>query len=77
MTPTSFQDITTYNNFYEFGTGKDDPSHNAWRLKTSPWSVKVDGEVKHKKVFDIDALMKFIPWKNAFTGIAASRHGAW
>ena len=61
VTPTSFQDITTYNNFYEFGTGKDDPSHNAWRLKTSPWSVKVDGEVKKKKVFDIDALMKIHP----------------
>ncbi|MHB8390152.1 MAG: protein-methionine-sulfoxide reductase catalytic subunit MsrP [Acidobacteriaceae bacterium] len=61
VAPTSFQDITTYNNFYEFGTDKSDPSHNAWRLKTSPWSVKVDGEVKKKKVFDIDALMKIHP----------------
>lgn len=61
LTQTSYQDITTYNNFYEFGTGKDDPSHNAWRLKTSPWSVKVDGEVKNKKEFDIDALMKIHP----------------
>ncbi len=61
LTLTSFQDITTYNNFYEFGTGKQDPSHNAWKLKTSPWSVKVDGEVKNKKVFDIDALMKLRP----------------
>jgi len=61
VTPTSFQDITTYNNFYEFGTGKSDPSHNAWRLKTNPWSIKVDGEVKTKKEFDIDALMKIAP----------------
>lgn len=61
VTPTSFQDITTYNNFYEFGTGKSDPSHNAWRLQTSPWSIKVDGLVKQKKVFDIDALMKLHP----------------
>lgn len=61
LTLTSFQDITTYNNFYEFGTGKQDPSHNAWRMKTSPWSVQVDGEVKKKKVFDIDTLMKLRP----------------
>ncbi|MGH9616731.1 MAG: molybdopterin-dependent oxidoreductase, partial [Acidobacteriaceae bacterium] len=61
LTLTPFQDITTYNNFYEFGTGKSDPSHNAWRMKTSPWSVKVDGEVKSKKEFDIDALMKIHP----------------
>jgi methionine sulfoxide reductase catalytic subunit len=61
VTPTSFENITTYNNFYEFGTGKSDPSHNAWRLKTSPWTIKVDGEVKNKKEFDIDALMKIHP----------------
>lgn len=61
LTLTSFEDITTYNNFYEFGSGKSDPSHNAWRLKTSPWSVKVDGEVKKPKTFDIDALRKLRP----------------
>jgi sulfoxide reductase catalytic subunit YedY len=61
LTLTSYNDVTTYNNFYEFGTGKDDPSHNAWRLKTSPWSVKVDGLVAKPKVFDIDALMKLHP----------------
>ena len=61
LTETSFQDITTYNNFYEFGTGKDDPSHNAWRLKTSPWSVKVSGLVAKPKTFDIDALRKLSP----------------
>jgi sulfoxide reductase catalytic subunit YedY len=61
VTPTPFEDITTYNNFYEFGTSKSDPSHNAWRLKTNPWKVKVDGEVKTKKEFDIDALMKIHP----------------
>ena len=58
LTPTSFQDITNYNNFYEFGTGKTDPAHNAWRLKTSPWSVKVDGLVQKSKTFDIDAFDK-------------------
>jgi sulfoxide reductase catalytic subunit YedY len=40
----SFQDITTYNNYYEFGTGKSDPAANAHTLKPSPWSVQVTGE---------------------------------
>ena len=61
LTQTSFQDVTTYNNFYEFGTGKDDPAHNAWRLQTSPWTVKVDGLVQKPKTFDIDQLMKIHP----------------
>lgn len=61
LTLTAYKDITTYNNFYEFGTNKDDPSHNAWRLKTRPWSVKVSGLVKKPQVFDIDALMKLRP----------------
>ena len=41
--PTPFQDVASYNNFYEFGTGKDEPSKNAGRLKTSPWSIAVRG----------------------------------
>lgn len=39
----SFAEITSYNNFYEFGTEKNDPQRNAGRLKTSPWKVKIDG----------------------------------
>src|SRR5437764_10793864 len=39
----SFQDITSYNNYYEFGTNKNDPQRYAGRLKTSPWTVKIDG----------------------------------
>ncbi len=42
--PNSWEDVTTYNNFYEFGTGKDDPQRNAHSLVTSPWTVKVSGE---------------------------------
>lgn len=42
--PNSWQDITTYNNFYEFGTGKEDPYRNAGNFVTSPWSVKISGE---------------------------------
>lgn len=61
LTLTTFKDITTYNNFYEFGTDKEDPSHNAWRLKTRPWSVQVTGLVKKPKTFDIDTLLKLRP----------------
>jgi sulfoxide reductase catalytic subunit YedY len=43
-TPNSWDDITTYNNFYEFGTAKDDPSANAQDFVTKPWSVKISGE---------------------------------
>ncbi|MGA9667800.1 MAG: protein-methionine-sulfoxide reductase catalytic subunit MsrP [Terracidiphilus sp.] len=60
-TPTSFADITHYNNFYEFGVQKDDPAKNAGGLPTRPWTVRVDGKVKTPKTFDIDALLKLRP----------------
>ncbi|MEO0773469.1 MAG: mononuclear molybdenum enzyme YedY, partial [Pseudomonadota bacterium] len=46
LEPTSWEDITSYNNFYEFGTGKDDPKKHAHMLTTDPWSVKIDGMVE-------------------------------
>jgi sulfoxide reductase catalytic subunit YedY len=55
---TSYKDITTYNNFYEFGTDKSDPSQNAGTLRPHPWRVSVEGEVRNAKVYDIDELMK-------------------
>jgi len=58
---TSFQDITHYNNFYEFGENKSDPAQNAGVLPTRPWTVKVSGLVKTPKTFDIDALLKLHP----------------
>ncbi len=58
---TSYEDITTYNNFYEFGTDKDDPSRNAGSLKPRPWTVAIEGEVQKPKVYDIDELMKLAP----------------
>jgi len=61
LTPTSFYDITHYNNFYEFGPDKDDPARYADSLRTQPWSVSVEGLVKTKKKFDIDSLMKLRP----------------
>ncbi len=54
----TFKEITTYNNFYEFGTDKSDPSENAQNFRTSPWKVSVEGEVKHPKVYDRDDLVK-------------------
>ncbi|MCL6282586.1 protein-methionine-sulfoxide reductase catalytic subunit MsrP [Ruegeria sp. 2012CJ41-6] len=45
LEPNSWEEITTYNNFYEFGTGKEDPAKYAHQMKTDPWSVKIDGLV--------------------------------
>lgn len=55
---TPYADVTTYNNFYEFGTDKADPAKNAHTLKTRPWTVAVEGAVKKPKVYDIDELLK-------------------
>ena len=59
--PTAYADVTSYNNFYEFGTDKSDPGANAHRLKTRPWTVAVEGEVSKPKVYDIDELLKLAP----------------
>jgi len=56
--PNSYADITSYNNFYEFGTDKADPARTAHTLKTRPWTVSVEGEVKKPKVYDIDELLR-------------------
>jgi len=56
--PNSLQDITTYNNYYEFGTGKSDPSKNAGTLKTSPWSVQVSGEAEKLGTFTLEDILK-------------------
>jgi methionine sulfoxide reductase catalytic subunit len=60
-TPTPYEDITHYNNFYEFGVNKDDPAKYAGSLKTRPWSIKVEGLVSKPQTFDIDALLKLRP----------------
>ena len=57
-TPNKFAEIAGYNNFYEFGTDKDDPSHNAHTLRTRPWTVTVSGEAEVRGTFDLDDLMK-------------------
>jgi methionine sulfoxide reductase catalytic subunit len=61
VTPTSFEDITHYNNFYEFGPDKGDPAKNSGSLHTRPWSIKVEGLVAKPQTFDIDTLLKLRP----------------
>ena len=58
---TDYKDVTTYNNFYEFGTSKEDPAQNAGSLKTRPWTITVEGEVNKPKVIDIEELLKLAP----------------
>jgi methionine sulfoxide reductase catalytic subunit len=59
---TNLQDITHYNNYYEFGTDKSDPSKNAGILPTRPWAIKITGLVKTpNKTIDIDTLLKMHP----------------
>ncbi|MHB1085849.1 MAG: protein-methionine-sulfoxide reductase catalytic subunit MsrP [Thiobacillus sp.] len=58
---TPYKSVTTYNNFYEFGTGKEDPADNAGHFRTRPWTVSVEGEVGHPAEYDIDSLLKLAP----------------
>jgi methionine sulfoxide reductase catalytic subunit len=55
--PNSFEDISTYNNFYEFGTDKSDPAVNARDFKPTPWSVTVDGEAEVKGRFTLEDIL--------------------
>jgi sulfoxide reductase catalytic subunit YedY len=56
--PNSYEDITTYNNFYEFGTGKGDPAVNARDFKPRPWTITVDGHAEKTGTFDFDDFVK-------------------
>jgi methionine sulfoxide reductase catalytic subunit len=58
---TSLEDLTHYNNYYEFGVEKTQPAQNAGVLQTRPWTIKVEGKVKKPLTFDIDALLKLHP----------------
>jgi sulfoxide reductase catalytic subunit YedY len=55
---TSYEDATSYNNFYEFGTDKEDPKENAQNFKTKPWSVKVDGLVSKPATYQLEDFIK-------------------
>ncbi|OYY42514.1 MAG: mononuclear molybdenum enzyme YedY [Gallionellales bacterium 35-53-114] len=60
-TLTPYKDVTTYNNFYEFGTDKYSPAQLAGTLNTRPWTITVEGEVKKTRTFDIETLLKLAP----------------
>jgi sulfoxide reductase catalytic subunit YedY len=58
---TTYKDVVSYNNFYEFGTDKSDPASNAHTLKTSPWSVDIEGMVKKPGRIALEDLLKLSP----------------
>lgn len=55
---TPYRDVTSYNNFYEFGTGKDDPARNASSLVTDPWSVTIGGACENQGTFNLEDILK-------------------
>jgi sulfoxide reductase catalytic subunit YedY len=59
LEPNSWEEITSYNNFYEFGTGKDDPERYAGALTTEPWAIEIDGLVAKPGTYDLDAIRRF------------------
>ncbi|MCW5891177.1 MAG: protein-methionine-sulfoxide reductase catalytic subunit MsrP [bacterium] len=59
--PTPYADVTTYNNFYEFGLGKGDPAANAGSLRARPWTVRIEGEVAKPQTVDVDTLLRWFP----------------
>ena len=56
--PNTFEEITNYNNFYEFGTSKTDPATHAHNLTTNPWEISFEGISQNKKIFDIAEILK-------------------
>jgi sulfoxide reductase catalytic subunit YedY len=58
---TSYEDVTTYNNYYEFGTGKDEPAVHSKLFKPTPWTVSIEGQVKKNKTISIEDILKLAP----------------
>lgn len=58
---TSYKDITTYNNYYEFGTRKSDPVEKSQNFKTDPWNITIDGEVENKITLDMQEINNTFP----------------
>jgi sulfoxide reductase catalytic subunit YedY len=59
--PNTYDDVTHYNNYYEFGVDKTEPAKNAGSLKTYPWNVSIEGEVKKPRQISIDEILKIAP----------------
>ena len=60
-TLTPYEDVTTYNNYYEFGTDKSEPAVNSKLFKPHPWTISIEGEVKKNKTIGIDEILKLAP----------------
>jgi len=58
---TSYKDITTYNNYYEFGTGKGDPYKNSQEFKIKPWSISIEGEVEKSITLSAEEILSLYP----------------
>jgi sulfoxide reductase catalytic subunit YedY len=58
---TPYRDVTSYNNYYEFGTDKSDPAANAGPFRTRPWTLKLEGEIAKPQTVEIDELLKWFP----------------
>ena len=54
----TYEEITTYNNFYEFGTGKSDPSTNSSKFQPHPWSISIEGLVSKPSIINLEDLLK-------------------
>ena len=54
----TYEEITTYNNYYEFGTGKSDPSSNSGSFKSHPWSINIEGLVKKSGIMNLEDILK-------------------
>jgi sulfoxide reductase catalytic subunit YedY len=67
--PTKFEAAATYNNFYEFGVNKDDPSRLGHTLRPRPWTIHVDGLVHKPKTFDVDELIHLHPLEERVYGL--------
>lgn len=57
LTPNSWEEITGYCNFYEFGTGKEDPAANAGAMTTAPWQIRIDGMVERPGTYDLTEIL--------------------
>jgi sulfoxide reductase catalytic subunit YedY len=60
-TLTSLKNVTSYNNFYEFGTGKEDPAEHAHTLRTQPWAISIEGLVKRPRTLGMEDILKLAP----------------
>ena len=76
-TPNTLEQITNYNNYYEFSTDKEDVARLSKGFKTEPWSVAVGGLVAKPRSFTVPELVGMFPPRSGSTACAASKAGRW